>query len=321
MKKALKILICLALIAMAAFACIKDISISNQAETAYEQIIQSSDNKSDEAIKALSDYESVKNDRFINFTAMAVCYLIVWRLVVFAGKRKKIHAKLTQEEARKMAQDITTELEMKGQIVDASSDDFEDGSDIKSLDEPTVTEVVFKRRGVNITWNPVENADGYYVLKRADEGLFKRWKKMQENETRAVDYRVESNHTYRYSVMAFHNNGDDMILSSFNRETKELFIENGNMLPYPKLQVEEKDEKKIIKWTKVDGAALYLVFRKEEGSIWKKIERVNADNACEFTDNEAEKGKEYTYSVISVCFVFGFAVRGVFNDDGIKIRY
>ena len=321
MKKVVKILILIALIALAVVACVKDVKVSEQAKTAYEQVLNSDAAGTSEAAAALENYESVKNERFINFCAMAVCYVIVWRLVVFAGKRKKNHARLSQEEAEKIAQEITSELEMSGMVVDAALDEMEDSSEISSLDEPEITELEYRRKGIVITWNTIENADGYFVLKKRDEGPWIRLKRMQNTDVRAVDYRIESNHTYRYSVMAFHNTGDNMILSTFDREQKELFIENGNMLPFPELHVDESDGKKVIKWDKVEGAALYAIFRKKDGEGWKRVNRINSKNPLEFTDNEAEAGTEYTYSVTSNCFVSGFNVRGVFNTEGIKIQY
>lgn len=145
---------------------------------------------------------------------------------------------------------------------------------------------------VQIKWNAVEEADGYYVYRKSGSS----WEKIAE--TKELSYN-DSNLTcgtkYIYTVSAFKKNGEECVLSSYD-ETG-IFVTPVPSAPVLK-NVSASTSALTVTWDKVDGADSYIVYRKTSDSSWKNIANVTGTS---YKDTDVSLKVTYTYTVKAVC--------------------
>ena len=130
---------------------------------------------------------------------------------------------------------------------------------------PTLKSATNAYGGVKITWSSVEDAQYYRVYRKESGGSWARINETTDGKTVSyVDTTAESNKTYYYTVRA----GQGTTLSSYNTDGIK-----ATYLPSPsldKISVTYTD----IKWTwnKVGDATGYYIYRKTEGTSWKRID-------------------------------------------------
>ena len=141
--------------------------------------------------------------------------------------------------------------------------------------------------GVALTWQPVEGAAGYRVLRKTGSGKWKR--RADVAETRYTDASVTNGKTYTYTVRCLSADGTD--------DTGE-GDEDGFTITFraaPRLKKVQTVKKGVkITWDKVKGAKRYRVLRKTGGGGWK---RVGTTKEGSYTDKSADRCIAYTYTV------------------------
>lgn len=161
---------------------------------------------------------------------------------------------------------------------------------IVRLSQPEITEVKNTTDGVKVTWEKVAGADRY-TLYRKCEGDSK-WTslgtiKKAESKT---DKNIESGKKYSYTVIARKGS------------YKSSYISKGisvNALTSPVIDsIYCTDSGIYLKWSEINGAESYVIYRRGAGGKWAPLAEQTADKT-EFTDTTMTAGKTYAYTVMA----------------------
>lgn len=101
--------------------------------------------------------------------------------------------------------------------------------------------------------------------------------------------------TYTYN----HCNGDSWTIYSIRmHQGPKLYGKKTNVGVPEITSVKNGADGIVVKWSAVEGADKYYLYRKTEKSSWKKIKTIK--NAKKYTDETVKNGKKYTYTVKAV---------------------
>ncbi len=162
--------------------------------------------------------------------------------------------------------------------------------EIKRLSVTTIQSVENNSKGVELTWDAVEDADGYDIYRKlssssafADVG--------DSTSTTFVDTTARSGYTYTYSVVAKNETGHG------DYATNEMQIMYLNT-PIVK-SIASNNEGIKLQWYAVNGAESYNIYRSEEGSAASLIANVTE---TEYTNLLADIDLDtvYTYTVEAI---------------------
>ena len=152
---------------------------------------------------------------------------------------------------------------------------------------PQLTGAQNEAQGIRLTWEPVEGAPLYRVYHKNNTGG---WTKIAEvAETEYFDDNLTAGESYTYTVRCVNHQGN--FISDFDRKGQTA-VYNGVATPRI-TNLESAADGVLIRWDAVEGADLYRVFRKGT-SGWQRL-GVTLDTS--FSDETAESGKTYTYTV------------------------
>ncbi len=171
----------------------------------------------------------------------------------------------------------------------------------------SVSTVVDNR--IQVKWNDVGSVAKYYIYRKENNGGWVLLKS-KYNGTVFYDTTAKSGNNYRYTVRAFIYTNTGNAFSSFY---------NGKAVDYveaPKMTAVNKVDNGIkLDWNAAKGATGYTVYRRKfaSGDNWKEIARFKND-VFTFTDEKAEQGVSYTYTVRAE----GVGVRGSYLSAGIN---
>lgn len=179
-----------------------------------------------------------------------------------------------------------------------------------TLDKPLVSNVIAGDAGINISWEAVDKAESYAVLKRTDG----KWKKIADIDgtTTYIDIDVVPGETYFYTVRCediMHN----QYLSGYDKEGVCL-----TYLSTPILNGCSVVRNGInISWENVEGASRYRIFRKEGNGSWNRLADVDNSKA-EYVDTTAVNGGKYSYTVRCMSLDGKWYTSG-YNTNGMEI--
>ena len=172
---------------------------------------------------------------------------------------------------------------------------------ILRLEQPEAT-VINKSNGIRITWNEVEDAEGYHVYRKVSGGS---WKRLStETDTVYLDTTAESGVKYTYRVRA--KNGDTL---SSNKHSVSIL-----RLAQPTAKPTNIAEGISVKWDAIKGAQSYRVYRKVPGGSWKTVADKVTDTV--YVDTTVQFGVTYCYAV-SAC---SGTTRSTYRTSGEYIR-
>lgn len=142
--------------------------------------------------------------------------------------------------------------------------------------------------GVKISWKAIKGAEKYKVYVKSGSS----WKTVGITEDTSLIHKTnESGKTYTYTVKCI---SDDKTRSTSR------FVSAGfknKFIATPKLRsIKNKTDGVRFVFYQVEGAAKYRIYRKTEGTSWKKVGDVSAKKDY-FLDKTAKKGTTYTYTV------------------------
>ncbi len=161
---------------------------------------------------------------------------------------------------------------------------------IVRLSQPEITEVKNTTEGVKVTWKKVAGADRY-TLYRKGEGDSK-WTSLGTIKTAnaRIDKAAESGKKYSYTVIARKGS------------YKSSYISKGvsvNVLTSPVIDsIYCTDNGIYLKWSEINGAESYVIYRRGAGGKWAPLAEQTADKT-EFTDTTMTAGKTYAYTVMA----------------------
>lgn len=142
---------------------------------------------------------------------------------------------------------------------------------------------------VSLAWDSVDGAVSYILL-RKEKGDTEWTDEFEVDGTTYLDADVYSGVEYVYTVKAVMADGG---VSGCNEKgTPYKFIETPDLV-----SVKNVTGGVQFKWSAVEGATSYTVYRKTSGTSWKNLGKVTGTS---YTDKTATDGKKYTYTVRAV---------------------
>ncbi len=153
---------------------------------------------------------------------------------------------------------------------------------VESLSAPKLKSIANVIGGVKLSWDEVENAEGYIVYRKVKGG---KWETLGKcAEASYTDKTAKSGTTYYYTVKAYYQN-----IKSACKGTLAI-----KFLDAPQLVSVTKASKGVnFTWSKVKGAGGYIVYRKVEGGSWVKVATTKGTS---YVDKKAKSGVAYYYT-------------------------
>lgn len=172
------------------------------------------------------------------------------------------------------------------------------GETVSTIAAPELEKAENEVDGIRLTWKPVADAAGYYVLRQNDQG---EWDQVAEIVTAEAvteyldpEYREDSlclvsGKTYCYAVQAYDAEG--------NISDPDAGVLEHIWLSAPKLKVSGTSPAVNLSWDAVEGAENYQVYRRAEDSEWELLKET-ADTTL--NDALSEIGVKYFYTVQAI---------------------
>ncbi|MBE5921887.1 MAG: hypothetical protein E7269_03935 [Lachnospiraceae bacterium] len=159
-----------------------------------------------------------------------------------------------------------------------------------TMDKTALVSATNMPSGVRVTWESVNEAEGYYVYRKVSGGSYKCIGKVTSGNTvNYTDKTAVSGTTYIYTVRAY--NGS--VLGGYVAAGKSVLY-----LKTPALSaVTNTISGPKVTWEKITGASGYYVYRKTSSSSWKCIGKVTGNSTVTYVDKTAASGTTYTYTV------------------------
>ena len=193
--------------------------------------------------------------------------------------------------AEYIAQDVQAETTVSD--VPAEEQPAADGRKY-ALSAPVLTSVTNVSGGVRLTWEPVEGAAQYHVLRRAAGAS--RWSKVTDTANTSVTNRknVVSGVTYTYTVRCMDADGN--IISAYDPDGLTV-----TFLAAPALTGAFSGSGHVtVTWNPVPDAEGYYVYRKAASGAWKRIASIPDGGIGVCTDTSSMADAEGVYTVRAV---------------------
>ena len=171
---------------------------------------------------------------------------------------------------------------------------------------------------IKITWKKVNNARGYMVYRKENNGSWKRIATIKNNKTVAyMDKKAVPGTKYTYTVRAYQSNG----LGTYQGKYNTRGISAKTSLSAPKLVSAKKAGRNVqLRWKKSAGAQGYYVYRKLPGKKWTLVKTIPKGSAVAFTDRGAGRNRKYIYTVRAYRKNGNKIIKSSYNKKGIKIK-
>lgn len=270
-------------------------------ETAQEQ--ESVEDTNDE-----NEYELLWDRLEIYFAIGVFAALVVITLAIGPGKVKiQVHSR---KRAEYYAEKIEASYGDMEAVMDSESarkaEEKKNQSQMmaalqKNIYIPTLVSAVYDNSQITVTWKTSDSVHGYNVYRKTVNGKWKCIKQIQGNKTGSyTDIQLETNTMYTYTVRAYVLLGDDMVLSDYNRQGITEVALHGYQPSVPKLKDISKNQQGVtIQWQADPEVDSYMIYRKENGGKWDKIDTIDNPDTAEYTDTRTEKNVLYEYTVRS----------------------
>lgn len=159
---------------------------------------------------------------------------------------------------------------------------YSSSSEIIFLSQPEAV-VTNKIKGIQVSWDKISGAKSYHVYRKTSGGD---WKQLGTvTDTDYLDTTAKSGTTYYYMVRA--RNGSTL---SSNKNRVSIL-----RLSCPAATVSNAAKGVRVKWSAVNGAETYRVYRKTADGEWKVL--ASDVVSLKYTDTTAKSGVTYSYAV------------------------
>ncbi|MGN1014938.1 MAG: fibronectin type III domain-containing protein [Butyricicoccus sp.] len=159
------------------------------------------------------------------------------------------------------------------------------------LATPELKRISNVKSGIRLEWGAVDNATGYIIYRKKNDGDWKKYKEITKPTTVVkVDTSVSSGASYSYSVSAVYQSAE-----ASSRDKNGLTIVR---LKTPELNKISKSEDALtVRWKTVSYADGYIVYRRRSSDKqWEKYAEVASDKSS-FKDESVSNGGLYQYTV------------------------
>lgn len=148
---------------------------------------------------------------------------------------------------------------------------------------------------IQISWNSVDNADGYMVYRRTETGS---WKLIADQVTDISykDQKAVTGRTYYYTVKAYSQAWGEKVVSSYDKDG----VTGKAKLGKAKITAvnSESYNTNRVTWNKVSGANGYRVYRStSKDGRYTAVGSTAKNGTVTFLDKKAVTGKTYYYKV------------------------
>ncbi|MGN1316570.1 MAG: fibronectin type III domain-containing protein [Acutalibacteraceae bacterium] len=183
----------------------------------------------------------------------------------------------------------TYEYDVNSTLGNFTTDTLEEGKPVTYLPSPEVVSVSNISDGIELKWNPVENAV-YYAVYRRIVGVET---ELTEYEivpsTSFVDYDVVSGKTYTYSVKAVNDYGESAFTKTGYTLTR---VPSTTVTGLTALA-----DNIQVTWKAVSDVDGYNIYRKTVDGIWEKAGTASKTQTT-YNDKGAGSGKTYYYCAV-----------------------
>ena len=156
---------------------------------------------------------------------------------------------------------------------------------------------------LELEWDEQESAKGYIVY-RSDKknGKYTRLAKVIGGEyTTYIDNKIELGKKYYYKIRAYGRAAGASYYSEYSRIVRGYTIGGTSMT-----EVRQMTGGYLkLRWTPMDGAHGYAIYRSEEGGKYTRIATVTDPAKGAYNDKTAEPGVNYSYKVRTILNMYG----------------
>lgn len=186
---------------------------------------------------------------------------------------------------------------------------------------PELVSAVYGNSKIELIWQTSDTVQGYNVYRKTQNGKWKCIKQIQGNETgHYTDGHLETNAVYTYTVRAFVLLGEEVVLSDYNRQGITEVALHGYQPAVPKLlNIRNISDGVCICWKANPEADCYMIYRKENGGKWDKIDTIENAETAAFTDTCLKPGISYEYTVRTRCVWNNRVYDSEYENPGLKI--
>ena len=170
---------------------------------------------------------------------------------------------------------------------------------------PAISSLSNGANGVAVKWNGVDGADKYNVYRKTDSTSWRRV--AQTTKTNCTDKTATTGVKYYYTVRAVDNN----VLSQYYNNNSIV------ALGAPRVSATNSIDSVTVKWTKVQNAEGYYVYRANEANRWVRVATVKGNEVLSYTDKNVESSKNYKYTVKA----YAGGLSGAYSSKGATVLY
>ncbi len=185
-------------------------------------------------------------------------------------------------------------------------------SELSAPEKVTLKYVDFEQ--VKVSWDAVDGADGYLVIRRM--GNTKEWLEIADvTENSFVDKNVTDSRTFYYRVQPYRIEGGKKVLGAYDEKGVSIY----SRIAAPKLLTLTYTDFETVEfdWAAVYGADGYRIFRKKSGDTsWTWM--ADVPRSC-YTDTDATDGNTYIYTAKPYAKTASGKVLGYNDTTGLTI--
>lgn len=295
-----------------------------------------------ETEKSVQEQESVENtndeneyellwDRLEIYFAIGVfAVLVVITLAIGPGKVKlQVHSRKRAEYYAEKIEASYGDLEavMDSETLRKTEEKKSQSQMMAALQKniyvPVLVSAVYEDSHITVTWQTSDSVQGYNVYRKTVNGKWKCIKQIQGNKTGSyTDIQLETNTMYTYTVRAYVLLGDEVVLSDYNRQGITEVALHGYQPFVPKLKEIRKNADGVtIKWQADPEVDSYMVYRKENGGKWDKIDTIDDPENAVYTDTNVQANTLYEYTVRSRKEWGNRVYDSEYQNPGLKITF
>lgn len=185
------------------------------------------------------------------------------------------------------------------------------------LASPTIHSVEAGEQGVVITWNAVDQAEGYYIYRKVEtESQWQRIGTVDNAGLSFEDDTAKAGYSYHYAVSQYRVIDGETFSSPEGYNKKKFLLS----FRAPVLNEPEIGEGGIlISWMPVLGADGYVIYRMDENGKWADLRSVSGQNRTSYVDSQVSKGQTCTYTVKAYSRYQGAIKWGIYDEEGVTI--
>lgn len=150
------------------------------------------------------------------------------------------------------------------------------------------------KNSVTLSWNPVDNADGYEIYRKAGSSYKKIGSVNGEEVTDYTDGSLESGVSYSYKVRSYTGEGDDIEYGDFSKVLTVV-----TKVAEPKLSIKAGEFGGVVlSWDKVSNASGYVVERYSFlNEKWTTLKTITSSVTLSYTNSNLYSDTKYRYRV------------------------